>query len=90
MDNLKQREYFRNHVPNAGSFPCANKFYQNYLAEVIAKHVQSTKFVLAEYNSISIVADEAKDAHNMYILHFLFVPVSWKDDCMPVCRSHSA
>lgn len=64
--------------------PCANKFCQDYLEEVIAKHVQSTKSVLVEYNSTSVVADGEKDAQDMYLLHFLFVSGSWKDNCMPV------
>lgn len=41
----------------------------HYLTEVTVKHIQSTKSALAKYDSISVVADEATDAQDKYILH---------------------
>ncbi|KYO40171.1 hypothetical protein Y1Q_0000021 [Alligator mississippiensis] len=42
---------------------------------VIASHVQSTKAALAEFDFISIVADEATSSQDNYMLHILFVAV---------------
>ena len=73
LDNFKSNTYLKANIPNMGTLPSLQQLRMHYLPKVFEIYQTETKAKVLQASSLAVVADEASDIQDCFVLHILFI-----------------